>query len=310
VRVARGGALGGFPVAFGDKEGIFEKYGIEIEDTVLAPAVQLVSLTTGDVDFATAPSNALFDQINKGLDLVLVYPIGYYKSTAFIVSTKFAQEHNITKDTPIEEWIQSIPGSVGGLSSVSSKGYAALLLADYGFTLDDIKVATLPSVAANLAALQSGETDWMLTGQPNPNQLEEDGYGIVVGDRTNIKAWSPKVYDSVITVSRKFAQENPDVIRRFIAATKESIDAIQADMNHAAEVYSAVEDGKFSVTVASKTLALSGHDYDSHNVFTDETWEIVRQFGVKSGELDTDAQPLAEVHAPYDGPGWTNDFVN
>jgi ABC-type nitrate/sulfonate/bicarbonate transport system substrate-binding protein len=181
-------------------------------------------------------------------------------------------------------------------------------LADYGFTLDDIKVATLPSVAANLAALQNGETDWMLTGQPNPNQLEEDGYGIVVGDRTNIKAWSPKVYGSVITVSRNFAQENPDVIRRFIAATKESIDAIEADKDHAAQVYADLSGGALSVPAISKSLELSS--WDSNNMFTDETWEIVRQFGLKSGELEPDTQPLAEVHAPYDGPGWTNDFVN
>jgi len=126
----------------------------------------------------------------------------------------------------------------------SAHHFLFLLLAKNGLKPADIQVVNLPGPElAN--ALETGKVDAIGSWEPFTANIELSGKGRVLADSTNIKR-AVNVY----IARNDFGRENPQLVERFLKATKRAIDYLQ---EHPKEGQVAIAaESKFPVAVVAR----------------------------------------------------------
>uniref|UniRef100_UPI003EBD5D23 ABC transporter substrate-binding protein n=1 Tax=Actinacidiphila sp. bgisy145 TaxID=3413792 RepID=UPI003EBD5D23 len=141
-----------------------------------------------------------------------------------IVSTKFAKAHHLTASTPAAQVAKALDGSTGGSSSANTKGEASVYLKAYGVDPGKVKWVSLPSPAADKAALKSNQIDWFVTSQPTPLAIQATGDGVVVADSTKVTAWSEKEagYGQIVVARNSYLSQHADIAKKFATAVQQA----------------------------------------------------------------------------------------
>jgi NitT/TauT family transport system substrate-binding protein len=199
------------PVDVGIATGVFKRHGLEVESIDFAggPKVQQ-ALTANAVDIAigSGPEMAF---ILKGVPEI---PI------AAMADAPYAIVLAVLKDGP-----KSVGELKGKTVSISSAGsltdwLAQNLSRQQGWGIDGIKLAPLGTTAAQTAALKTRQIDGMIVEANGGYRLEEDGSGRVLVQFGDLM----KVFHTYVLYARRaFAEQNPDVVRAFLAAWFETI---------------------------------------------------------------------------------------
>jgi NitT/TauT family transport system substrate-binding protein len=87
-----------------------------------------------------------------------------------------------------------------------------------------VKWVSLPSPAADKAALKSNQIDWFVTSQPTPLAIQATGDGIVVADSTKVTAWSEQQagYGQIVVARNSYLSQHPDTAREFATAVQQA----------------------------------------------------------------------------------------
>ncbi len=189
----------------------YEKYGLTVEDGVGAPyadgGTEMDHFAANDVDVGLlgAPP-AITKHLNAGVDTLIVGQVNEIGSSLVVAK-------NINKFSDLIGKTVATPGH-------SSIQYFLLLNYAQQQGVDIGKINVVDMAPKDMrASMQSGRIDAFIAWEPFPSDATVAGVGKVLATSQDI--W-PNHLDCVILVNRKFANEHPDLVKRFVEAQRDA----------------------------------------------------------------------------------------
>jgi NitT/TauT family transport system substrate-binding protein len=140
-----------------------------------------------------------------------------------VAAGEVATDYSLVANPKIKSAAELKGGIVGIASVVGSATTATLYgLQKLGLGRNDVTLLVVGGTPERLAALRTGRIQATLLSPPTSFAAEREGYTILTD------AIMPLPYNSVVS-TRKFAKQNPDVMRRFIKAHLEAVHLLKTD---------------------------------------------------------------------------------
>ncbi|SEG96092.1 NitT/TauT family transport system substrate-binding protein, partial [Actinacidiphila yanglinensis] len=233
VTVGVAGNIFDLPIRLAEANGYFSKQKLKVKYVTTTAATGTSALESGSIQFLNDSPTDFVSAIGKNVPETAIAADGGGNPLGLIVSTKFATAHGLTADTPAAQVAKALDGSTGGASSANTKGEAAVFLKAYGVDSSKVKWVSLPSPAADKAALKSNQIDWFVTSQPTPLAIQDTGDGIVVADSIKVPAWSEAQagYGQIVVARNSYLTQNPDTAKKFATAVQQATAYMHTNIN-------------------------------------------------------------------------------
>jgi NitT/TauT family transport system substrate-binding protein len=193
--------------------GIFAKHGLNVELVRLNDSSQLVAgLTSGSVQIGVGVAQDTAAAIMKGTDL------------RYVAMSEPHYNLELWANPEIKS-VEDLRGKKVAITSPGSQSDFGLtdLLEKHGMTRDDVTGVFVKSIAAEVAALQSGAVSALLTQPPQGAETREKG-------AVRIAALNDMDFPlGVYTVQGKYLDSNREVVRRFVAAEAEALKFLRSN---------------------------------------------------------------------------------
>ncbi|MFG3166320.1 ABC transporter substrate-binding protein [Streptomyces sp. NPDC048200] len=224
VSVGVSGNVFDLSIRLADENGYFDKQNIKIKYVTLTAATGTSALQSSSVQFLNSSPTSFLAGLSKGLPELSVATNGGGNPLGIVVSTAFAEKHHLTADSAAPQVAKALADSTAGASSANTKAEAGIFLKAHGVDPTKLKWVSLPSPAADKAALTKGEVDWFITSEPIPLQVQHEGDGVVVADPTKVPEWSSADagYGQVVVVKKDYAKSNSDTVKGFATAVQQA----------------------------------------------------------------------------------------
>ena len=233
----------------GTQQGIFEKYGVNIESSEYAAGINTVdAIATGTVDVGLLADFAAVNRIGNTLD-----------ATNLVIFTELAlSEPNIGGLYVAPQYsndLKSLDGSEGWITQIGTVWeYYNWQAQDYiGIDPDKQKVVQTDSKQTSLALAAQGNASAIVAHGADGRRFAEQGWVLAVSSKDiGIKTG---IY---LVTTREFISEHKDLLANYIKALDESISYISANVESSAE--SAEE--KFGVLKDDFILAWKAYNFE------------------------------------------------
>ncbi|MFG2659145.1 ABC transporter substrate-binding protein [Streptomyces sp. NPDC048425] len=224
VSVGVSGNIFDLSIRLADENGYFAQHNIKIKYVTLTAATGTSALQSGSVQFLNSSPTSFLAALSKGLPEISVATNGGGNPLGVVVSDTFAKKHGLTADTPADQVAKALAGSTAGASSANTQAEAGLFLKAHGVDPAKLKWVSLPSPAADKAALAKGEVDWFITSEPIPLQVQYEGDGVVVADPDKVPQWAfeDAGYGQVVAVKKSYANSDTATVKGFAAAVQQA----------------------------------------------------------------------------------------
>ena len=259
---------------------IFEQEGIDLEVASFRGDAQLQqALATGavDVGFGSGPA------------------MGFHAKNvpAIAVAALYGRPQNLALVVPMNSPIHSAADLKGKRIGVTTLGSLTDWLTretsrQQGWGSDGIAVVPLGSMPARLAAMDRGELDGMIIESATSYQLETDGKGrtlLLFGDIVH------DFYTHVIFATEDMVNKRPDVLRRYLRATFETIAFMKANKDFT--VKSEMKTIAVSEAITSKIYDAQMAAFSTDGTFDPKAIEVIRRSLKELGILDFEPDPKA-----------------
>ncbi|KAA9156978.1 ABC transporter substrate-binding protein [Amycolatopsis acidicola] len=300
VTVGVGGNVFDTPMRVAAEKNFFRAQGLDVKFISLTASIGAAALQSDSVQFLNDSPNDFLTAVSRKIPEIAVSMDGGGNPLGLIVSTKFAAEHGLTSQSPPEAVAKALVGSTGGASSATTKGQAGLLMQEYGVDPASVHYVALPSPAADKASLANNQIDWFVTSEPIPLEVQDDGDGVVVASPDSVPAWSlPRSgYGQVVVVRQSFADENSDVVRRFVTAVEQGSAYARTHETEAVNIMKKTLTGvPDDVLLASLRLV----DWPEKDTMSAEGWNTSMTFLGKLGSLPKNTK--------LPQSSWTNQYL-
>lgn len=271
---AQGGAWTFLPANVGLTQGLFAKYGLDVEMIDLAgdaKVQQAFAANSIDIGLGSGPGLAF---VAKG-------------SPAIGVAAFAGAPRNISATVLIDSPITSVDQLKGKLVSASTVGSLSDWLAkqmaiEKGWGPDGIKTIALGAIANSVSALVTHQTDAAILATEASFQLEEQKKGrFLVG----MDKFAPHFITHVVYAQRELVTSNPQVVERFLKAFFASIALMKNNKQMTSDLAQQVLHQ--SPAVANRT-----YDYEVSMLLDDgrfdpQAVDVLRQSFVDMGTLDS-----------------------
>ena len=216
-----GGLIGW--IAYGMDKGIYAKHGIEvIQHWSKGSGGATTEVIGGQTDFAVTSADSVVTATNTGSQLKMVMGMTQRRFDGVFVK----------EDSPITSPAQLKGHSIAVANGSVSTALLPQYLEHYGLTTDDVN-----TVSVSQSALQSvylaGQVDAFVSGIP-AYEPHLNGTGNPVRTFAYSDAGIGGINIGLVTKSET-VQENPDLVKRMVAATAESMEAAYANPDEAAK---------------------------------------------------------------------------
>ena len=213
----------------GDKEGIFEKYGIQVEISEFAAGINTVdAVVTGQADFGNLADYAAVNRIGntkESTNLVLIDRISTSEGTAS-GGLYVSDDINSVEDLAGVPFATQ-PGTVWDYWLAKTYEYAGIDEADQN-------IVEVDSAASAVALQTTGDVKAQWANGTNAAKLEEAGFkSILTLDDLGLYT------DAYYVSTSDYVNANPEIVEKWIQAQKETADWIQANPEQAAADFEA-----------------------------------------------------------------------
>ena len=270
---AQGGAWTFLPANVGLTQGLFAKYGLNVEVIDLAgdaKVQQAFAANSIDIGLGSGPGLAF---AAKG-------------SPALGVAAFAGAPRNMSATVLIDSPITSVDQLKGKLVSASTVGSLSDWLAkqmaiEKGWGPDGIKTIALGAIANSVSALVTHQTDGAILATEASFQLEEQKKSrFLVG----MDKFAPHFITHVVYAQRKLVASDPQLIERFLKAFFASIALIKSDKQMTSDLAEQVLHQ--SPAVANRT-----YDYEVSMLLDDgrfdpQAVDVLQQSFIDMGTLD------------------------
>jgi len=202
---------GALPVWIGKESGLYAKNGLDVQLIRVTGNVAVMAVVANEVNIAFMGGTAAITSNLAGSDAVMV------------AAGEIATDYSLVTTTKIKSPDQ-LKGSIVGIASVVGSATTATVygLQKLGIGRNDVTLLVVGGTPERLAALRTGRIQATLLSPPTSFAAERDGFNIL----TDVNM--PLPYNSVVS-TRKFAKQNPDIMRRFIKAHLEAVHMLKTD---------------------------------------------------------------------------------
>jgi len=215
------------PADVGVHEGIFAKYGLEVEVLNLGNAPRLhQALTAGSVDFA----------MSSGADLAFAAKGEPARAVAAFATDPRNVSITTAADLPIRT-VADLKGqriAISGTGSISEWLVRQMAIQE-GWGKDGVTPTPLGSNDANLAALRTHQVGAMFASVESGLQLEAKGIGRIV---TTMGKYAPRFHAHMMFARKPLIDENPVLVERFLKGFFASIVFMKANREKTSEIAS------------------------------------------------------------------------
>ncbi|GLZ33749.1 sulfonate ABC transporter substrate-binding protein [Lentzea sp. NBRC 105346] len=277
------------PFYYGVKQGIFSKHGINLKIQAGQGSGKTVQATgAGQTDFGWADTSALAAAVDQG---VPVKSIGVFLQTT-PASVQFFSEKNIKK-----------PQDLKGLKVATTAGDALTktfpaFLKQNGMQESDVQIQNVDA-AGKIAAVISGRADVLLgfASDQGPTIKEKAGKDV---SYLKFSEFGLNYFSNGLLTSKSKLQQDPDLVKKMVAATAEAWSAAEKDPQAAADSMKGASEQLPSATVVLeqfKTTLTLLHTEKSKGqgpgVNSVEDWKTTIETFVKTGIATKGQDPSA-----------------
>ncbi|HVA13531.1 MAG TPA: ABC transporter substrate-binding protein [Stellaceae bacterium] len=276
-KVRAGKAIGSLwaflPLDIGVAQGLFAKYGIEVEISDLGSGPKLQqALASDSIDVG----------LSAGSDMAFSV-----KGSPVLTVAAFAEEPRsvvimVGANSPIEK-----PGdfkgklvAMPGVGSVAEWLLWRMAIAE-GLGKDGIRSVAQGSVAANLAALRSGQVDGMIGPLEVGFMLEDRHEGRIV---VHLAQYAPHFHAHIIFARTAFIADHADVLKRFLQGFFAAVRLMKDDQ---------ALDTETAVRVLHQSPSIADRSYDAEagmliddGRFDPKAIAVIKKSWVELGILD------------------------
>jgi ABC-type nitrate/sulfonate/bicarbonate transport system substrate-binding protein len=271
----------------GQQQGIFAKYGIDVNITALGGDAKVQqALTAKSVDFGlgSGPSMAF---VAKG-------------APVYAVAAFAAEPRNIAVVVGANSPIKTVADLKGKSLAVTTAGSLTDWLAhrigvQEGWGPDGVKTVALGGFTPAFAALKSGQIDGIMAAIEAGYGLEERGEGKVL---VGMEKYAPKFITHVIYARKDLIASNPDLVKRFLQGFFATIAFEKANKAKTTEIAMQVLHQSKNVMDRTYDYEISMFEDDGH--FDPAAVEVIKDSFVGMGILD---------HKPPNDELFTTKFV-
>jgi NitT/TauT family transport system substrate-binding protein len=260
------------PLEVGVEEGIFAKYGLDVEITAL----------TGDAKLQQALAS---DSLDVGLGSGPSMAFAVKGSPVRAVAAFATEPRNISVIVAPDSAIKTVADLKGTVLAVTTAGSLTdwlvhRLAVQEGWGPDAVKTAALGGFESALPALKTKQIDGIMAATEAGYMLEERGEGHVL---LGMETYAPKFHTHVVFARQQLIADNPDLVERFLKGFFASIAFMKANKEKTTEIASEVL--KQSPAVMNRTwdYEISMLEDDGH--FDPEAVDVLKESFVGMGIL-------------------------
>jgi ABC-type nitrate/sulfonate/bicarbonate transport system substrate-binding protein len=235
LREAHTGTLFMAPVYIAEAAGYMAEEGIDLELTeVDSGALGIAALISGQVQLFDADPFQAVQLRRQGKQIIFIYNLTKRVTLDMVMHPEVARARNISRATPIAQRFAALRGLKLGITrpGAATDVYMRYYLKRAGLNPDrDVQIVAVGGGGPLLAALRTRQIDAFHLSAPTPYLAEKDGFGTVV-----IKASAGDVPEldnfmyTGISVYNVFANQNADVLRRWVRAVNKASRLMRTDL--------------------------------------------------------------------------------
>jgi ABC-type nitrate/sulfonate/bicarbonate transport system substrate-binding protein len=303
VTIGISGNIFDMSIQVADANGYFTKQGLQVKYVTLTASTGPSALQSGSVQFLNDSPTGFLSALGKGIPETAIATNGGGNPLGLVAGTKFAQAHGLTAASPAAEVAKALADSTGGASSANTKAEAGIFLKQYGVDPAKLKWVSLPSPAADKAALKSGQIDWFVTSEPTPLAIQDSGDGVVVADPIKVPAWSAAQagYGQVVVASNSYLGQHADTAKKVAIAIQQGAAFMNANLDQPS-VQAVAQKAQPGVPAAVLKASLEQVDWPANCAMNQADWDKTLTFINSLGAL---AEP-----AKISADNWTNKYLS
>ena len=276
------------PLDVGMHEGIYARYGIELEianfggDAKLQQALAAESM---DLGLGSGPSMAF---VVKGAPVIAVAAFAGPPRNIGVV---------VAADSPIKQ-VADLKGKLMAISTAGSltEWLTKRLSIHEGWGPDGMKMVSIGDTAQQASAIRAHQVDAFMGGTETGYRLEDSGDGRVL---VAMDPYVPHFVTHVVFARKQLVADNPETIEKFLKGFFASIAWMKAHKDESNAITSPILHE--TAAVASKTYDLQMPMMELDGQFDPEGLELIKQSFVDLGMLDSkprDEQMLTRQFLP------------
>jgi NitT/TauT family transport system substrate-binding protein len=276
------------PLDVGMQEGIFARYGIELEIANFAGDAKLqqaLAAESMDLGLGSGPSMAF---VVKGAPVIAVAAFADAPRNIGVV---------VAGDSPIKQ-VADLKGKLMAISTAGSltEWLTKRLSVHEGWGPDGMKMVSIGDTAQQASAIRAHQVDAFMGGSETGYRLEESGDGRVL---VTMDPYVPHFVTHVVFARQQLVADNPALVEKFLKGFFASIAFMKAHKDESNAITSPILHE--TASVASKTYDIQMPMMELDGQFDPEGLELIKQSFVDLGMLDkkpSDEQMLTRQFLP------------
>jgi len=288
------------PIFVADKQGYFKDEGLEATVTAFQSGTQaFAALSGGDLDLVGGAANRGVIALDKGMAVTAVAAIsdGYFFK--LMVAGDGTGEIKEIADLKGKR----IAAKPGALSETLLK----FVLAKSGIGEAEVEIVGVPNEAAELALVQQGQVDAVMTGEPTATIYKHRSMATNLVDFADIDqikelGWDWLVPTHVLTVMAQpqFLQRRPEVAKAGLRAIKRALAAIHEDPEIAIDSWLQLNPNESNQDMVRESVATLVPGWSKTGELLEPGMSNLQELMLGAGQIEK-AHPFAEVA--------TNDYL-
>ena len=260
------------------EKGYFKDEGLDIE-LLLTPGADKVTsaVLSKDVDIGFCGSEASIYVYNSGNKDYIVSFAGLTKRDgAFLVSRKKIE--NFTLNDLKGKYV--IGGRKGGMPEMTFE----YTLKENGINKDELTIDTSVDFAAMGGTFISGVGDFVTLFEPSATQLENEGYGYVVG---YVGEYGGSVPYTAYNARKSYIRNNPEIIQKFTNAINRGLDFVWKNDEETIAKTIVNQFPDLTINELSKMIKRykDNDAWMKNTYFTEESFNHLQDIMISAGEL-------------------------
>lgn len=260
------------PVDIGIREGIFAKYGLDVDIATFSGDAKLQqALLSNSVDFGLGSGPAMAFAV-KGSPILAVAAFGNEPRDIAVT---------VGVDSPIKT-PADLKGKLLGISTIGSltEWLVKRISIEQGWGPDAVRRVAIGDAVQQTAALRAGQVDGNMGALENGFQLEERHEGRVL---VGMEKYVPHFVTHVVFARKDLVTSNPELVNRFLKGFFASIDFIVAHKDQSLAIAQPILNE--SPAVLSKTYDDEVPMISRDGQFDPQGLELIKQSFVDLGTL-------------------------
>jgi NitT/TauT family transport system substrate-binding protein len=260
------------PLDVGAKEGLFAKYGIDVDITTMSGGAKLEQgLIAGSLDIGIDGGTSLAFAA-KGSPVIGIAAVAGAPSNFAVV---------VAADSSIDK-VADLKGRLLGVATNGSfpQWLIKRLAVAQGWGPDGIRTVALGSFEASASAMETHETDGFMGAVEGGLTLAEKGKAKII---TTMGSYVPHFHNHVLMARKELVADHPDTVKRFLQGFFAAVAYMKSHRDDTIKISSDVM--HMSTAVISKTYDDEIGMMSDDGAFDPQAIEVLKDTYVEMGML-------------------------